>query len=105
MPQPLHNTGSSFPGDEPHPLACMEFRGGEKRAIKRLRQYVWGEEEEEEEEGGGGAGGCLSEGSDNLEEYFKVRNGLLGRDYSSKLSPWLALGCLSPRLLYWEVVR
>jgi hypothetical protein len=53
----------------------MEFRGGEQQAIKRLRQYVWGAEDEEEGEGGGG----LPEGSDNLEEYFKVRNGLLGR--------------------------
>jgi deoxyribodipyrimidine photo-lyase len=30
---------------------------------------------------------------------------MLGEDYSSKFSAWLALGCLSPRLIYWEVKR
>ena len=29
--------------------------------------------------------------------YKQTRNGLLGWDYSSKLSPWLAWGCISPR--------
>lgn len=28
---------------------------------------------------------------------------MLGGDYSTKLSPWLALGCLSPRHVYYEV--
>ena len=37
--------------------------------------------------------------------YFDTRNGMLGGDYSTKLSPWLALGCLSPRWLYHEVQR
>ncbi|MEX1188315.1 MAG: deoxyribodipyrimidine photo-lyase, partial [Bacteroidia bacterium] len=32
-----------------------------------------------------------------INEYKQTRNGLLGLDYSSKFSPWLALGCLSPR--------
>ena len=30
---------------------------------------------------------------------------MLGGDYSTKLSPWLALGCLSPRWLYHELKR
>src|SRR5919202_2600429 len=30
---------------------------------------------------------------------------MLGEDYSSKFSAWLALGCLSPRLIYQEVKR
>ena len=29
--------------------------------------------------------------------YKQTRNGLLGPDYSSRLSPWLAWGCISPR--------
>lgn len=29
--------------------------------------------------------------------YKQTRNGLLGADYSSRLSPWLAWGCISPR--------
>ncbi len=39
-----------------------------------------------------------------FEGYFKdnwcVRNGLVGEAYSTKFSPWLAAGCLSPRLIY-----
>ena len=31
------------------------------------------------------------------DSYKQTRNGLLGWDYSSKLSPWLAWGCISPR--------
>ena len=36
---------------------------------------------------------------DHLREYKETRNGLLGADYSSKFSPWLNEGCLSPRSL------
>ena len=35
--------------------------------------------------------------------YKETRNGLVGVDYSTKFSPWLALGCLSPRKIFWEV--
>ena len=31
--------------------------------------------------------------------------GLLGADDSTKLSAWLAAGCLSPRRVWWEVQR
>lgn len=34
-----------------------------------------------------------------------TRNGLLGADYSSKLSPWLAFGNVSPRTVAAEVAR
>jgi deoxyribodipyrimidine photo-lyase len=37
--------------------------------------------------------------------YKETRNGLVGPDYSSKLSPWLSQGCLSPKLLYYELKR
>lgn len=40
-----------------------------------------------------------------LKDYFEIRNGMIGADYSSKLSPYLAIGCLSPRFLYYEVKR
>lgn len=32
-------------------------------------------------------------------EYKQTRNGLEGMDYSTKFSPWLALGCLSPHYI------
>ena len=37
--------------------------------------------------------------------YKQTRNGLSGWDYSSKLSAWLATGCLSPRWVYKELVK
>ena len=43
--------------------------------------------------------------ADRLRTYKTTRNGLLLTDDSSKLSPWLAHGCLSPRLVYAEVRR
>ncbi|MGD1952613.1 MAG: DASH family cryptochrome [Leptolyngbyaceae cyanobacterium] len=59
------------------------FKGGETESLKRLEHYVWD--------------------ADKLRVYKQTRNGMLGADYSSKFSPWLALGCLSPRRIYEEV--
>lgn len=63
--------------------AVMTFKGGEQEALKRARHYLLDS-------------GCLS-------NYKETRNGLLGADYSSKFSPWLALGCISPRTIYFMV--
>jgi len=73
--------------DEPEPddRAVLSFEGGEAAARRRLDEYIW-------------------EG-DHLREYKETRNGLLGANYSAKLSPWLAAGCLSPRTIYREVER
>ena len=65
------------------PKAVLPFEGGETAALKRVRQYVWEE--------------------DRLHEYKVTRNGLLGSGFSSKFSPWLALGCLSPKTIVVEV--
>ena len=43
--------------------------------------------------------------ADALRRYKETRNGLLGADYSSKFSPWLANGALSPRTILAEVRR
>ena len=52
--------------------------------------------------------GGESKGSAHIEQYFerrlvdtykKTRNELIGIDYSSKFSPWLALGCCSSRTI------
>ena len=37
--------------------------------------------------------------------YKTTRNGFLGPNFSSKFSPWMANGCLSPRQIYWEVKK
>ncbi|MFD2200445.1 DASH family cryptochrome [Shivajiella indica] len=65
--------------------SVLEFKGGEEEGIKRLQVYFWER--------------------DKLKVYKETRNGLLGEDYSSKFSPWLALGCLSPRFIYGEILR
>ncbi|MBE7177437.1 MAG: DASH family cryptochrome [Mucilaginibacter polytrichastri] len=65
--------------------AVLCFKGGETEGLKRLNAYLWN--------------------GDHLREYKQTRNGLLGADYSTKLSPWLSLGCVSPRFVYDEVKR
>ncbi|MFT4761178.1 MAG: deoxyribodipyrimidine photo-lyase [Paraglaciecola sp.] len=63
--------------------AVMQFKGGAKAAWARIDDYFW------EKEG--------------LSEYKETRNGLIGADYSSKFSVWLAHGCISARSIYQEV--
>ena len=63
----------------------LPFEGGESAGKARVEEYLW-------------------EG-DHLRTYKRTRNGMLGGDYSSKLSPWLAAGALSPRWIYREVKR
>ncbi|MBW4420023.1 MAG: DASH family cryptochrome [Myxacorys californica WJT36-NPBG1] len=65
------------------PRAVLPFKGGETEGLARLQHYFWTQE--------------------HLKTYKETRNGMLGADYSSKFSPWLALGCLSPRYIYWQV--
>ncbi len=42
---------------------------------------------------------------DLLEVYKETRNEMLGLDYSSKFSLWLANGCISPRYIYEQVKK
>lgn len=78
---------TDFGHDEviPDSRAALAFEGGETAALERLRYYLWE--------------------TDLLKTYKETRNGLIGGDYSSKLSPWLAQGCISPKLIYHEVKR
>ncbi|OKH11508.1 DASH family cryptochrome [[Limnothrix rosea] IAM M-220] len=63
----------------------LNFVGGETEGIKRLKDYFWQ--------------------GNHLKHYKKTRNGLLGADYSSKFSPWLAQGCLSARYIAAQVAQ
>jgi deoxyribodipyrimidine photo-lyase len=74
-----------LPEPEAEPRAVLPFAGGETAGLARLQQYFWQQ--------------------DLLRSYKETRNGLLGADYSSKFSAWLAHGCLSPRLIYDEVKK
>lgn len=63
--------------------SAFPFRGGETAALKRMENYFFETE--------------------NLSEYKKTRNGLIGESYSSKFSAWLANGSISARTIYWEI--
>ncbi|MEK1905846.1 MAG: DASH family cryptochrome [Pseudomonas sp.] len=65
--------------------SAFPFSGGEPAAQARLRDYLW-----------------LSQG---VRQYKDTRNGLIGSEYSSKLSPWLANGSLSARRVVAELRR
>jgi len=43
--------------------------------------------------------------SHSIGHYADTRNGLMGAEYSSKLSPWLANGSLSVREVYWAATE
>lgn len=79
----LQTLGLELPQDDPR--SVLRFVGGESAALSRLEDYFWK---------------C-----DRLRHYKETRNGMLGEDYSSKFSPWLALGCLSPRYIYEQVQK
>lgn len=56
------------------------MKGGEDHALKRLNHFIFE---------------C-----DGLKNYKHTRKGLIGKDYSSKVSLWLAYGCIGPRFIY-----
>ncbi|KAI5475064.1 Cryptochrome DASH [Pseudohyphozyma bogoriensis] len=69
---------SRSPWDE---KSAFPYRGGETPALERLDWY-------------------FHEGSPpSVAKYKETRNGLLGHGYSTKLSPFLCLGMISPRLI------
>ena len=65
--------------------AVLQFRGGETEALQRLHHYFYDTQ-------------CLS-------SYKETRNGMVGADYSSKFSAWLAMGCISARFIYAEIKK
>ena len=65
--------------------SAFPFKGGEKEGHQRIEDYFFT--------------------TKRLGYYKKTRNGLVGTDYSSKFSAWLAHGCLSARQIYWAVKR
>ena len=65
--------------------AAIQFKGGETEAIHRLNHYFYE--------------------TKSLSNYKETRNGMIGADYSSKFSAWLAMGCISPRFIYTEVKK
>jgi deoxyribodipyrimidine photo-lyase len=64
---------------------AFPFEGGEHEAMKRLQDYFWE--------------------TKKLSVYKLTRNGLIGTEFSSKFSPWLANGSISAKTIYWEIVK
>jgi len=65
--------------------SVLAFKGGAVAGDDRLDHYLWN--------------------SDAVATYKETRNGLIGADYSTKFSPWLANGSMSPRTIYHELER
>jgi deoxyribodipyrimidine photo-lyase len=65
--------------------AALDFKGGETIAWERLNHYFYK--------------------TKLLSVYKETRNEMVGADYSSKFSAWLALGCISAKSIYWEIKK
>lgn len=65
--------------------ADIHFIGGETEGYKRLNSYFFE--------------------THAISTYKETRNGMIGENYSTKFSAWLALGCLSPREIYFELKK
>lgn len=74
-----------FENFETHPDSAFPFSGGENAAWERLHYYF--------------------EETQLLKDYKNTRNGLVGSDYSSKFSAWLANGSISAVSIYDEVKK
>ena len=64
-------------------LSNDKFQGGETAGLERLNHYLWQ--------------------TDAAQTYKETRNGMLIFDDSTKLSPWLAVGALSPRKIMLDL--
>lgn len=66
-----------------HHNSAFPFIGGETEALNRLHYYLFE--------------------SKKVSYYKQTRNGLIGEDYSTKFSPWLANGSISAKTIYWKI--
>jgi deoxyribodipyrimidine photo-lyase len=81
-PEQVQSIPATAGGD---PRSAFPFSGDEPSALARLDHYLFR--------------------SDGLRTYKATRNGLVGTEYSSKFSPFLAIGSLSVRRIWQEVLR
>ena len=68
-----------------HKNSVFKFIGGETSAKERVYEYFFENK--------------------RISKYKLTRNGLLGKDYSSKLSSWLANGSISARYVYMQIKK
>ncbi|XP_053372964.1 cryptochrome DASH-like [Mercenaria mercenaria] len=69
----------------PDSRTSFPFSGGETSGLERVRHFLWE--------------------TDAVATYKETRNGMIGAEYSTKFSAWLAHGCISPRYIYYEIKR
>ena len=67
------------------PRSAFPFAGDESTALARLQHYLFG--------------------SNGLRDYKATRNGLVGSEFSAKVSPFLRVGSLSVRRIWQELLR
>lgn len=79
----LEELGLKMPKDDVRKV--IDFKGGETEGCARINYYFTQ--------------------TKRISTYKETRNGLIGGDYSTKFSPWLAMGCLSPREIYYELKK
>ena len=63
--------------------AAYSFKGGESAGINRMNHYLFE--------------------THAIATYKETRNGMIGENYSSKFSAWLAVGCISPKMIYHQI--
>jgi deoxyribodipyrimidine photo-lyase len=78
-------TDFGLPSILPDNRSAITYKGGEAAAHQRLQAYIWDK--------------------DLLKNYKETRNELIGSDYSSKFSPALSCGCISARLIYYQIKK
>jgi deoxyribodipyrimidine photo-lyase len=65
--------------------SAVPWEGGEQSAINRLNSYVFK--------------------TQGVADYKHTRNGMIGTEFSTKFSVFLAHGCLSPRLIWHQMEK
>jgi len=80
---PVDRLDPSIEKDTPGNRGVYKFSGGETAGLDRVAEYLWE--------------------TDHVSTYKKTRNGMLGAAYSTKFSPWLNDGSLSPRTIEHEL--
>jgi len=83
--RPLDEEGDvpNAPGHPGEAESAHPFQGGSKTGHERIAHLL---------------------DSGAMTSYKDTRNGLLGLDFSTKLSAWLALGCITSRQVHWRMV-
>jgi len=71
--------------EEDQHIENQKFKGGESEGLKQLHKYFWE--------------------TNNVQHYKETRDELLGWDFSTKLSPWLSAGCISPKLVVQQRLK